>query len=380
MDESAARRAATALLQSLSTHDGIRASSSSQANYGAVFARDAIMAGIAGLLTGDERVQSGLRHTLANLRMLQGREGQIASNYMMREGQAPQASFGTLVPRVDAALWYLIGVGMGARHDVVDPNEHREAVAKVVHLLNALEYNGRHLLYLPVGADWADEYIYEGYVLHDQVLRAWGLRLVGTLYEQASWTEQADRIGDAIGASFWPAADPARRFPLAAFTPTRVYDLFDLATCALLAVSNVAPRLADAALDFAGDSFLAHDRLPPAFHPVIDEAHADWPALSRYHLHGFRNHPHEYHNGGVWPIWLGWLALALARTGRAAQLHTLRQLVHAHLSAFPDFAFEEYFHGLTGAPSGTPHMAYSATGVLFLSQADAPVARSLFSV
>ena len=46
-------------------------------------------------------------------------------------------------------------------------------------LLDALEYNGHDLIYIPQGGNWADEYPYEGYVLYDQILRSWGLRLLG---------------------------------------------------------------------------------------------------------------------------------------------------------------------------------------------------------
>jgi glycogen debranching enzyme len=110
---------------------------------------------------------------------------------------------------------------------------------------------------------------------------------------------------------------------------------------------------------------------------VIHEGDADWPALQRYHLYAFRNHPHEYHNGGVWPVWLGWLALALARAGRDADLAVLRALVAARLAEHPRFAFEEYFHGRTGEPRGTPRMAYTATGLVLLHLADGDAARRL---
>ena len=115
------------------------------------------------------------------------------------------------------------------------------------------------------------------------------------------------------------------------------------------------------------------------FHPVIDETHPDWPALRRYHLHEFRNRPFEYHNGGIWPIWLGWLALALAHTGRDAALQQLRALVNARLATLPDYGFEEYFHGATGESLGTPQMAYSATGLVFLDRATEPGTRALFA-
>jgi glycogen debranching enzyme len=112
---------------------------------------------------------------------------------------------------------------------------------------------------------------------------------------------------------------------------------------------------------------------------VVDEGHPDWPALRRYHLFAFRNRPHEYHNGGVWPIWLGWLALALGHAGRDAALARLRALADAALAARPGFDFEEYLHGLTGEPGGTARMAYSATGLVMLRAAGTDAARRLFA-
>ena len=118
--------------------------------------------------------------------------------------------------------------------------------------------------------------------------------------------------------------------------------------------------------------------MPPAFHPVIDEAHPDWPALRRYHLHEFRNRPHEYHNGGIWPIWLGWLALGLARAGRPAPLARLRMLVGERVESLETFAFDEYLHGTTGTPGGVTHMAYSATGMVFLEVAGSEAQTRVF--
>lgn len=370
---------AVTLLRSLCGPRGIRASASNQANYAAVFARDAIMAGIAGLLTSDATVTGGLLRTLEHLRDLQGPEGQIPCNYVFPDDGSPRVSFGTLVPRIDGALWYLIGVALAVRAGTADADSFRESVQRVIRLLDAIEYNGRHLIYVPVGGDWADEYVYEGYVLHDQVLRAWGLRLASATYGVPAWSEKSADIETAIVGAFWPPSDTTRRYPLAAVTPARVHDVFDLATCALLGLSGIAPAFADSALDWIDETFLSSATLPPAFHPVIDEGHPDWLALSRYHLHGFRNRPFEYHNGGIWMIWLGWLALALARTNRHAALERLRDAVGAQLSAHQDFSFEEYFHGLTGQPMGTTRMAYSATGMLFMRTATEPARLSLLA-
>lgn len=363
---------ARALLRTLSGPHGIRASSSSSANYAAVFTRDAVMAGIAGLLVDDSIVSTSLARTLEQLRAFQGSEGQIASNYLMSGAEPPRVSFGSLVPRLDAPLWYLIGIALGSRAGVLDARPYRDSVCAVVGLLEALEYNGRHLIYVPVGGDWADEYIYEGYVLHDQVLRAWALRLVSATFEEPAWAAKADRIGRAIEDTFWTPDAMARGYPLAAHSPVRSYDMFDLATSSLLAISGMAPAIGTATLGWIAKRFLANGALPPAFDPVIDDAHPDWPALRRYHLHGFRNRPNEYHNGGIWPIWLGWLALALARHGRYTDVDALRATLHSALGALGQYGFEEYLHGITGKPGGVEQMAYSATGLLFLQVSTAP--------
>jgi GH15 family glucan-1,4-alpha-glucosidase len=372
---------AVRLLGALSGPAGIHASAVDTANYRAVFTRDAVMAGLAGLLVGDGAVVRSLVRTLESLRDLQGPEGQIASNYELRD-DGPRVSFGTLAPRLDGATWYLVGLALAARAGAIDLAAFRDSAAGVVSVLNALEYNGRDLVYVPTGGNWADEYVYEGYVLYDQVLRAWALRLLGPALGEPGWSEKAARIGRTIDARYWPTDDGARefanaRFPIAAFTPTRTFDVFDLAACALLGVADLLPRRAETVLAWIDDRFLSRGALPPAFHPVIEEDDPDWPALARYHLHGFRNRPHEYHNGGVWPIWLGWLALALARHGRADALDRLRALVRGALDAAPDFAFEEYLHGVTGDPGGTRHMAYTATGLVFLHHAGTDAHRSL---
>lgn len=349
------------------------------ANYRAIFARDGVMAGVAGLLLGDKQVSDGLARTLEGLRDTQGAVGQIASNFERHEGLPPHVSFGSLAPRIDGATWYLVGVALAARRGVINPDDFEESVHAAVRVLDALEYNGRHLIYIPTGGNWADEYIYDGYILYDQVLRAWALRLLGVTYEEHAWVEKAAHIAARIDGSFWPESRSTRCHPIASFSPVGTRDIFDLAACSLLAVSDLVPAMAASALDWITAEFLDKGMLPPAFHPVIQEGDADWPALSNYHLHGFRNRPFEYHNGGVWPIWLGWLALALAHTGRSAALETLRTLTAARLNTEPSYGFEEYFHGATGRSLGTPHMAYSATGVVYLELAARAETRALFA-
>lgn len=367
-----------ALLRDLCSPHGIHASRSSTANYRAIFARDAVMAGIAGLLLRDEVITAGLVRTLERLRQLQGPEGQVASNFEMRDA-GPHVSFGTLAPRIDAATWYLVGVALAARADAIDAADYRESVQRAVHCLNALEYNGRHLVYVPTGGNWADEYIYDGYILYDQVLRAWALRLLGATYGEPAWRDKAELIAETISERFFASDKAGAQHPIAAFTPVHRHEMFDLAACALLAVSGLAPQRARQALDWIDHAFLQQEALPPVFHPVIEEGDPEWPALRRYHLHAFRNAPYEYHNGGIWPIWLGWLALGQVQAGRHEHLPRLRRVLLRALGDNPAFDFEEFLHGRTGAAGGTPHMAYTATGLLFLKLAGSNAQLELFA-
>ena len=67
-------------------------------------------------------------------------------------------------------------------------------VATCFSLMDAWEFNGKHLLYVPQSGDWADEYIQHGYILFDQLLRVWALRLAASVYRQTRWDEKANAI------------------------------------------------------------------------------------------------------------------------------------------------------------------------------------------
>jgi hypothetical protein len=386
------------LLHSLSNEEGICASRSDESNYRRIFTRDAIMAGLAGLLLGDDVIKASFSRTLENLRYLQESAGQIPSSYLIRKGKASEVSYGTLAPRIDAALWYSIGLGFAIREGIVKRSTFISSIRSVFTLLDGLEYNGRHLLYVPAGGNWADEYVCEGYTLYDQVLRSWALRLLGTVLEEGPWIRKAQEIRDAICVNFWPLKENTdnslvvneqifrslisedRRYPVSSFSPLRFLDSFDLAATTVLAVSGTDCDYSDRVLRWIASHFIEDNRLPPAFDPVIDETHSEWEALRRYHLFEFRNEPHAYHNGGIWPIWLGWLAIALGLSKQTESLARLRELIGSRIPANRAYNFSEYFNGLSLEPEGTPWMSYTATGIVFLSYADSIEARRLFDI
>ncbi len=352
------------LLRQASGSMGIRASLQNHDNYNAIFTRDAVMAGIAGLLLDDVIVIRGLENTLLQLRKLQGQQGQVPSNYQVRDDAIDSVSYGTLSPKLDACMWYLIGIGLMIRCGHVKGADYRESVNKVVYLLEAIEYNGNHLIYMPRGGNWADEYVYEGYILSDQVLRAWALSILGQVYGRKQWSEKSKKIYTKI-EKLYKAEGMSHYY--CSISPARNYTYFDLAAHALLGV-QITSTLKGLSNSYTWlmSTFVNKGKLPPVFDPVIVKGDCDWDLLSNYHLFEFRNKPYHYHNGGIWFIWLGWLSIGLTNNNLGQYSSALIELVERYLGGQLKFEFEEYISSDNLHLCGTQQLCYSATGILFL--------------
>ena len=357
----------TDLLRSACTPWGIKASLTNLDNYGAIFTRDAVMAGIAGVFLKDKTIIEGLKNTLLYLKKLQGKQGQIASNFTIKEGQVDHVSFGTLSPKIDACTWYLIGVGLLVKEGFVQKEVFQESVEQTINLLDALEYNEKHLIYIPKGGNWADEYIYEGYVLYDQVLRAWGLSLLAISYQNEEWSKKSLAIKECIGNFY---QKDIKEYFISSFYPGGVFDRFDLAAHTLACFTlNQDDQFIDKTLDWIINEFIEEDKLPPAFYPVIDESSIEWKTLRNYHLFAFKNKPNHYHNGGIWWIWIGWLAVSLSIRKKDRALNRLIEIAFKYLNSLDDFEFDEYISADDLIPNGTKKLCYTATGITMLSLA-----------
>jgi hypothetical protein len=371
------------LLISLSGDDGIHASlQEEEANYGAVFTRDAVMAGIAGLLISDDRITNSFIFTLQNLKKFQGKQGQIASNYTILGNEEPRISYGTLSPKIDSLTWYIIGVSICLAEGHLVRDEWHDSITKAAHCLDALEYNNRNLIYVPQGGNWADEYVIEGYTLYDQVLRVWALKLASNAFNEPSWKTKSEAIKQSILVNYGSGHESGSEiyhkrlfakqqkdehpYLYASFTPSAYNFTFDLAAHALLGfILPLGSPVLSRSHQWINDTFLEKGLLPPAFYPTINEGDKAWDELSNFYLYSFKNKPNHYHNGGIWPIWLGWLGLSLSMQGENILLDKLKVLLTTQLD---HFQFDEYLNGKTMEAGGTKNMAYSATGILFLSQ------------
>ena len=72
-----------------------------------------------------------------------------------------------------------------------------------------------------------------------------------------------------------------------------------------------------------------------------------------------QDHPHQYHNGGMWPFVGGFWVMVLARLGRSdAAWQALQRL--AAVNALDDQRFTEWLHGRKLAPMGIAGQSWSA--------------------
>jgi hypothetical protein len=106
----------------------------------------------------------------------------------------------------------------------------------------------------------------------------------------------------------------------------------------------------------------------PAFAPVIHPGDVQWPALQSLAAHGFRNHPGEYHNGGMWPMVNGFWGLALCSEGKREAAIALHGAIRRHNQQ--ERGGQRYFeYHSTAGPSGTPFCTWSAAGEVLLQAA-----------
>ncbi|WP_257460758.1 amylo-alpha-1,6-glucosidase [Archangium lipolyticum] len=389
MDDIAYARARKLLSDSV-TGEGFLASLTPTTNYRRIWARDGIVCGLAGLLTGEARLAEALKRTLETLAAHQSPLGHIPSN-VHEEAGTRRVSFGGLAGRVDTVPWFIIGVCQYA-HFTGDRSFSQAllpALRKGLRLLQAWEFNERGLVYVPQSGDWADEYILHGYVLYDQVLRLWALRCFADHFQEPAVAEQAVRLTRLIQTNYWPVPEAPREevyhprayslalegqgpgsYWLSSLAPGGYDTKFDLLANALCVLLRLGEAGQDARL-------AAHARrlaepptgLLPSFWPSILPGEEGWSALQANCRYGFRNAPGEFHNGGLWPVWNGWWGAALCALGERERARELLSAIHRlnQLDAEgSEWGFYENFHARTGQPLGTRVCTWSAAGAVLL--------------
>lgn len=390
------REKALELLHSCSSPAGFLASPTDSANYRRVWGRDGAILGMAALLTGDGDLIETFRRTLETLAEYQGPHGEIPSNVDPAGGRV---SYGGMAGRVDADLWFVIGCG--EYFQVTGDEDFLEriipAVEKVRFLLGAWEFNNRGLLYIPETGDWADEYIHNGYVLYDQALYLQVLRTLCAIRAHKHGSadhlleERVSRLRHLIRDNYWfkdgdevpddvyhpvlykkgrrAASHCATHYWVPFFSPHGYGYRFDGLANVLVSLLDISDDDRRASVDRYIETQLMDGgiTLLPAFHPVIKPVDHDWEDLHITFSYTFKNRPHEYHNGGLWPMITGFYVADLARRGlterATAYLARIHEANALEMEGEP-WGFPEYVHGREGTPGGTRFQGWSAAGAL----------------
>jgi uridine kinase len=391
--QSTLKQKAIEVLTMASFDYGIRASSEQRDNYGAVWARDAAVAGLAILTSEVKQLYSPLKQSIVQLSKAASEAGQIPSNILINNlGEVQSVSFGGPVGRVDASFWWIVAAVILAQKD--DDLSFKDLVYKQCELIfkvaDTWEFNGKGLMYVPMSSNWADEFVTSGYVLYDQVLRYWALQLAGNFFKRDDWNLKASNIKVCIKQHYLLEAelneslftgaqqrsllnfDISKHF-IASFTPGNRVEKFDAWSIALLLLLDIPStaskqKINSALLEVFEQA--GHTGIP-AFWPIITAADPLFQQLEYNYNYSFKNKPGHFHNGGIWPVVNGFLVAGLKTAGldETAQklMDGLEQKLSSNLEEKP---FPEYFDYYNGTPNGVANLCFSASGYLLATVAN----------
>ncbi|MDX1618459.1 MAG: glycoside hydrolase 100 family protein [Balneolaceae bacterium] len=397
MEPNTLEQRALELLHDACSPHGILASPEARDNYRRIWSRDAIIAGIAGLLTGDRKLLDGFRRSLLTLAAWQHPLGMIPSNVLPADAaeeaeEPPEVSYGTLAGRIDATCWFVVGSCLYLIHRDDDElcGQLEPRLRKALNLLDRWEMNGKGLLYTPLGGNWADEYPVEGHTLYDNLLRVWGMQLFAHLFSDERLFQRGSWIKKKIAVNFWPL--PENRDHPDIYHP-RAFEEFAEKSISHLPCS-IGPRGYNFYFDAAGHALalllgLTTDdqnravadytreiqstlgrKLIPAFWPVITEEDPRWLDLKLNYRYSFKNKPHHFHNGGIWPVWMGWYGMGMRTIGmESVAEEMLEEWIGLADRGGEGTLFNEYIASDTFEPSGKERLSFSASGLLFLTSA-----------
>lgn len=370
------------LLHKVSSPNGFEASANDISNYKRVWARDGVICGLAALASQDDKLIQTFQSTIETLANHQHKNGTIPSNVHFSKNGI-EVSYGGLAGRVDAVTWFVIGICQLAfnRQDDTLIKKYQVQIEKAIQLLDYWEFNNNHLMYVPISGNWADEYITEGYVLYDQLLRIWALRSYNYFKKTEEVSNKIDAIKDKIELNFTPNIRLEKLHPKAykeaeinqfmpcSFSPSGYKMYFDAFANSLALYLNIGDSsfqttILENALNLKNKLPL---KLIPAFWPPINPTDWEWNILKNNCKYEFRNNPFEFHNGGSWPMVNGFFGIALLSKSYHKEAEELLNTLNK-VNSISDFGFYENFNSENGKPNGVIFCAWSAAATVMLEK------------
>jgi len=392
MNNTVTYRKGIELLRRGLTSKGFVASTGYRTNYHRIWARDSVITGLSALLTNEKELIEGMRKTLITLKTNQHSNGMIPSNMGIdRRGKVKSVSYGTLTGKVDTGLWFAVGVFnyFKKTKDRDFLKEMQRAVQIIFKMLAIWEFNGRGLLYIPQGGNWADEFVLEGYNLTEQLLYYWALKEASQVFDSEPFAEKAKKLKELIAINYWTfeinkekayhktafihqLKNGTTNHWMAGFKPSGYFTYFDCLAHALTFILGINTTFQKQKITTRIETIASglKDFLVPAFWPVIKNRDAAWSTLQNNWTHQFRNRPGEYQNGGIWPVFNGLLIAGLYKSNEKELADKLRLALYRAVE-IPDsqYGFYEYLNANNWSTGGAKHQLWSAAGVIFAENA-----------
>lgn len=398
-----ARTHARQILDRCVTPHGLRASGL-PAGYPQIWARDSMIVFLGAAAIGDEKMIGAARASLEIMSRYQSCRGLIQLNVNPDNGYVSTENAGA----VDANLWYIIGHYLHYKQtgDLAFLQQHWSHINRALEWLDYQDMNECGLLEVPEAGDWMDLLAVRYNVLYDNILY-----YAATLaHEQMAallpaGTEihcpcvDADGIHERINLLMWidrcwvaehfaehleklkairlewfmlyhnMGTISSRPFYLPWVAFREYGDWCDsLGNCLAILTGVADGHHTEHILRYMRQVGMAEPFPTKAIYPPIFPGEPNW---REYYRSRNLNLPHQYHNGGIWPMIGGFHVAALVRHGwqRDAErlLLTLARANREGQSG--EWEFNEWLHGERGHAMGFAQQAWSASMFLYADHA-----------
>lgn len=381
------------------TPSGFRASGLS-AGYPQVWARDNGIMSLGAFVSGDAELIATARASLTTLGAYQSKRGLIPLNVNPDSGYISTENAGA----ADANLWFILlhFLSVQTTNDLSFLKDNWDKITRALVWLEYQDMNECGLLEIPEAGNWMDLIAVRYNTLYDNVLYYAAVLAYEVMWKRLS-TEttghqvavNAAQIHERINLLMWiDRCWVAERFaehlerlksirlewfmlyhnigtissrpyylPWVAF---REYgDWCDTLGNCLAILTGVADfHRSEHILRYMYQVGIAEPYPSKAIYPPINPGESDWRS---YYRSRNLNLPHQYHNGGIWPMVGGFHVAALVRHQWQPEAERLLlSLATANQQGTnADQGFNEWMHGVSGHPMGFDLQGWSAAMYLY---------------
>jgi glycogen debranching enzyme len=363
-----------------------------------------VIAFLGAVTISDPELMAAGRASLETMSAHQSRRGMVQLNVNPDTGYVSTENAGAM----DANLWYILGhyLHFLITGDVAFLLKHWTTIDRALVWLEYQDMNECGLLEVPEAGDWMDLLGVRYNVLYDNVLFYAAVlayqEMAQRLPEEVDGRQldvDAAGIHERINLLMWidrcwvaehfaEHLERLKAFRLEWFmvyhnvgtissrpfylpwVAFREYgDWCDSLGNLLAILAGVAdPHRAEHILRYMHQVGMAEPYPTKAIHPPIFPGERHW---REYYRSRNLNLPHQYHNGGIWPMIGGFHVAALVRHGWIEEAERLLvALAEANRQGQTDeWEFNEWLHGACGHPMGFARQTWSAAMFLYADHA-----------